>query len=133
MFYYPLQRLLCRDVALWHTKVVQVFYLNHNLILKVTQWNEVYTDLSCKEKKKLSCIETLNEKWSWDSGYLTSQTAQSLEALASVKSPTKSSVFDIASFTCLTTVKLREEESGVHGGGEGGGLGRRLELEIREA
>lgn len=51
MFYYPLQRLLCRDVALWHTKVVQVFYLNHNLILKVTQWNEVYTDLSCKEKK----------------------------------------------------------------------------------
>lgn len=67
-------------------------------------------------QKKLSCIETLNEKWSWGSGYLTSQTAQSLEALASVKSLTKSSVFDMASFTCLTTVKQREEESGVKGG-----------------
>lgn len=52
------------------------------------------------------------------SGCLTSQTAQSLEALASVKSPTKSSVFDMASFTCLTTVKQREEVRRGEGGGE---------------
>ena len=51
------------------------------------------------------------------SGYLTSQTAQSLEALASLRSPTKASVSDMASFTCLTTVKQREDESGVQGGG----------------
>lgn len=71
------------------------------------------------QKKNFSCTETLNEKWSRSCGYLTSQTARSLEALASVRSPTKSSVFDMASFTCLTTVKQREEGSRVQwGGGE---------------
>lgn len=55
-------------------------------------------------------LETLNGKWSRGSGYLTSQTAQSLEALASVKSSTKSAVFDMAFFTCLTTVKKRDRE-----------------------
>lgn len=69
-----------------------------------------FAGICCRKAKKktLSCIETLNEKWSWGSEYLTSQTAQSLEALASVKSPTKSSALDMASFTCLTTVKQEE-------------------------
>lgn len=78
---------------------------------------------------------TLNEKWSLGSGYLTSQTAQSLEALASVKSPTKSSVFDMASFTCLTTVKLRGRVQsagrwGVGGGEDDGWNEKRTETDV---
>ena len=107
-------------------KLLQVFYLEHKLIIKkLTQWDEVYMeselrkkrDTKKKKKKNFSCTETLNEKWSRSCGYLTSQTAWSLEALASVRSPTKSSVFDMASFTCLTTVKQREEGSRVRWGG----------------
>lgn len=45
--------------------------------------------------------------------YLTSQTAQSLEALASVESLTKSTVFNMAFFTCLTTVQQRGRERSV--------------------
>lgn len=61
-----------------------------------------------EKKKNFHVWKLLNGNWSWGSGYLTSQTAQSLEALASVRSSTKSAVFDMALFTCLTTVKRKD-------------------------
>lgn len=64
-------------------KVEEVVYLERELIKKGMK----SVQMRWKKKSKLSCVESLNEKWNWGSDYLTSQTAQSLEALASLKSP----------------------------------------------
>lgn len=55
--------------------------------------------------------------------HLTSQTAQSLEALVSVESLTKSTVFNMDFFTCLTTVQQGGIESVALELGSGGRWG----------